>query len=182
MDIAALVTPKDLYIRNVAWAAGLAQPVNLDVSYTPYGFVFPGNHSQIAIDGLNTKQLDAMPAGNVRFAILGHDNVLRYGRMCPEWWSLNVVPATQRFYCYADEAESHYLATMINLMSSEVIDPELQLKDSPLQLIRRLRKHWPLVGDYLKFSRADIVRELHKRFPTPEEMHFHSQFTRVLKD
>lgn len=182
MDIAALITQKELYLRNVAWAAGLAQPINLDVCYTPFGFVLPSNNYQMLIDALNTKQADAMPPGNLRYVILTHDNTVRYGRINNEWWSSNVVPDSQRFYCFADEAETHYLATMINLMSSEVIDPELQLTDNAPQLLRRLKKHWPMVGDYLKFKRSDIVRELHKRFPNPEEIYFHSQITRVLKD
>lgn len=182
MDIAAIVTQKELYIRNVAWAAGLPQPINLDVCYTPFGFIFPTNNYQPVIDALNTKQADSMPTGSIRWGILGHDNVLRYGRINNEWWSLNVVPDTQRFYCLADEAESHYLTSMIHLMSSGLIEPEMELKDTGPQLIRRLQKYWPLVGDYLKFKRADIVAELNKRYPNPEEIYFHSKFTSVLKD
>lgn len=182
MDIAAITSQKELYIRSLSFTAGLPNPVNLDVCYTPYGFVFPSNSYQTVLDAINTKQADAMPENPLRYAILTHDNELRYGRICNDWLSSNVVPETQRFYCFADEANSNYLAAMINLMSSNVIEPEMQLQDSGPQLLRRLIKHWPLFGDFLKFKRSDILAELHKRFPNPEDLHFHSQFTRVLKD
>ncbi len=182
MDIAAIVTKKELFIRSVHWAAGLPQPLNMDVCYTPFGFIFPSNNFQPIIDALNTKQVDAMTSSLSRWAILTHDNELRFGRINSEFWTLNTVSKDQRFYCFADEAESHYLAVMIHLMSSNVIEEEMQLKDTAPQLLRRLRKHWPLVGDYLKFNRKEIVAELNKRYPHPEEILFHSKFTRVIKD